>query len=197
MVQRASTMKTDALAAALKAEILRPSIPTPSASTNCFLCRRSYVYRTPRGDDSGRFCSDRCRNNFDAGRRRAEAFDPFEVTKWRIVAGGNPGYLPSTPIRMGKSGWHIACAGCQREFESKGLRCCSPECERRSRERAENLALMAEVGIEPKVKRQCAHPGCAATVPKWRNGRRVSKRARFCDFHTPGMGPKKRSEAAE
>src|SRR5262249_51929703 len=41
-------MKTDALVAALKADILRPSTPTPSSSTNCFLCGRSYGYGGPR-----------------------------------------------------------------------------------------------------------------------------------------------------
>jgi hypothetical protein len=39
---------------------------------------------------------------------------------------------------------------------------------------------MAEVGIEVAPKKQCAAPGCSATIPKWRNGRKVSKAARFC-----------------
>ena len=189
-------MKTDALVAALKADILRPSTPTPSSSTNCFLCGRSYGYGGPRGDASGRFCSDRCREGYDAGRQATEDLDPFKITKWRVIAGGNPGYLPSAPMRMGKSG-HIACAGCQREFESKGLRCCSTECERADRERQEKVALMAEVGMEVAAKRLCQHPGCGAAIPKWRNGRRVSERARFCNRHTPGLktASKNRSKA--
>jgi hypothetical protein len=190
-------MKTDALAAALKADILRPSTPTPSSSTDCFLCGRSYVYRRPRGDDSGRFCSDPCREAYDAGRRATEDLDPFKITKWRVVAGGNPGYLPPTPMRRRSAGWWITCPGCRREFESKGLRCCSPECERAARERQENVALMAEIGMEVVAKRLCQHPGCGAAIPKWRNGRRVSERARFCNRHTQGMRPKKPSEAAE
>jgi hypothetical protein len=77
-------------------------------------------------------------------------------------------------------GFKIACADCQKEFESKGLRCCSDACERRYRERQANFALMAEVGIEPAKKRPCAAPGCSSTIPKWRKGRAVSKSARFC-----------------
>jgi hypothetical protein len=188
-------MQVEKLTAALLRD--RNRTPSISSSIDCFLCGRSFTYRGHHGDDNGRFCSDRCRDHYDAGRRRAEPIDPFPVRRWRVVAGSNPGYLPSTPMRPGKAGWHITCPGCQRDFESNGLRRCSPECERADRERAENLALMAEAGMEPKVKRQCTHPGCTATVPKWRNGRRVSERARFCDFHTPGMRPKKRSEAAE
>src|SRR5262245_29659558 len=61
---------------------------------------------------------------------------------------------------------------------------CSSECERRFCERAENMALMAEVGMEPKAKRKCSAPDCDNPIPKWRNGRRVSKRARFCDHHS-------------
>jgi hypothetical protein len=89
-----------------------------------------------------------------------------------------------TPLRRGQEGWYITCPGCQREFESRGLRCCSTECERRLCERAENMALMAEVGMEPKAKPKCSVPGCDNPIPKWRNGRRVSQRARFCDRHS-------------
>jgi hypothetical protein len=169
-------MKTDALAAALKADILRPSTPPPtSASIDCFLCSRSFPYRGHKGDNNGRFCSDRCRQAYDAGYRRAEPVDPFKVTTWRVVAGSNPGYQPSTPMRAGKAGWHITCPGCQREFESKGLRCCSAECERRSREQAERLALMAEVGMEPKAKRPAASP-------RSRNGGTAARSANGPDF---------------
>jgi hypothetical protein len=178
-----TTARPATLAAALKADILRQSISTPSSSVECFLCGRSYTYKAPSGDDSGRFC-DKCREAYDAGYRRSEPIDPFKITKWRLVAGGNPGYLPSTPMRRGQEGWYITCPGCQREFESTGLRCCSAQCERRLCEHAENMALMAEVGMEPKAKRKCSVPDCDNPIPKWRNGRSVSKRARFCDHHS-------------
>ena len=54
-------------------------------------------------------------------------FDPFTVTRWHVVAGGNPGYLPKTFMRMGPLGWFIACRACAREFESRGWAYC-PDC---------------------------------------------------------------------
>jgi hypothetical protein len=47
-------------------------------------------------------------------------------------------------------------------------------------ERQTNLAAMTEAGIEPATKRRCAAPGCEATIPKWKNGRRVSSKVTFC-----------------
>src|SRR5262245_60385286 len=44
-------------------------------------------------------------------------FDPFAVARWRVIAGGNPGYLVKTPMRRGPVGWFIACRGCALEFE--------------------------------------------------------------------------------
>ena len=55
------------------------------------------------------------------------------------------------------------------------------ECERSYRERAQNRATLAEVGMEAKVKRRCANPRCSnAMPPTWRNGRRVSAATQFC-----------------
>jgi hypothetical protein len=180
-----TTQNIATLAAALKADILSTDQPsTLSSSVECFLCGRTYTYQQPTGDDSGRFCRDKCRDDYDAGYRRPEPLDPFKLTNWRVVAGGDPGRLPSTPMRRGSEGWYITCPGCQREFESKGLRCCSTACERRLCEHDENTALMAEVGMEPEAKPKCSVPGCDNSIPKWRNGRRVSKRARFCDRHS-------------
>jgi hypothetical protein len=72
------------------------------------------------------------------------------------------------------------CAGCHKEFESLGLRCCSTQCERRHREQRDKLAVMAEVGVQPSAKRGCEAPGCEATIPKWRKGRKVSSATRYC-----------------
>ena len=72
----------------------------------------------------------------------------------------------------------IRCAGCQKEFESKGLRSCSAQCERRYRESQDNRRVAAEAGIELAAKRRCVE--CGTVIPKWRNGRQVSKAARFC-----------------
>jgi hypothetical protein len=68
-----------------------------------------------------------------------------------------PGMLPRsrrlTSMTMTEKGYRIRCAHCRKEFESLGLRCCSPACERCYREAQDNRAVMAEVGIEPAAKR--------------------------------------------
>jgi hypothetical protein len=59
-------MKLNNLARAIERDLLaeRPrSAPTPE----CFACGRGYTPMPPSGDDSTRFCSDRCREAFDAG----------------------------------------------------------------------------------------------------------------------------------
>src|SRR5262249_12833853 len=56
-----------------------------------------------------------------------DEFDPFAVTRWRVIAGGDPGYLPTTKMRRGPVGWFIECRHCRTEFESKGWAYC-PAC---------------------------------------------------------------------
>jgi hypothetical protein len=65
-------------------------------------------------------------------------FDPFEPTRWRVIAGGNPGYLVATPMRRTPVGWFLGCDHCGAEFESSGWKYCStcmelPAEDRRSR----------------------------------------------------------------
>src|SRR5262249_26520133 len=65
-------------------------------------------------------------------------FDAFEATRWRVIAGRNPGYLVATPMRRRSVGWFVACDHCGAEFESKGWKYCSacmdlPAEERRSK----------------------------------------------------------------
>src|SRR5262249_40198640 len=43
-------------------------------------------------------------------------FDPFAITRWRVIAGGDPGYLVKTPMRRGPVGWFIPCRACAVEF---------------------------------------------------------------------------------
>jgi hypothetical protein len=59
--------------------------------------------------------------------RQKADFNPFDFTRWRSIAGGDPGYLPKTPMRMGPVGWFIRCRACAVEFESKGWAYC-PTC---------------------------------------------------------------------
>ena len=87
-----------------------------------------------------------------------DGFDPFEITRWRVVAGGDPGYLVATPMRRGSVGFHVACRACGGEFESGGLAYC-----------AECLALPADErrAIAPTAQgRVCRAPGCEQFIPR-------------------------------
>jgi hypothetical protein len=150
----------------------------PAATATCFRCSKSFAYRGPRGDNSGRFCSDACRIEYDTP--RAFTFDPFKMTRWRVIAGGNPGFLVATPMTPKPGGWRVACRGCGKRFESHGWAYCSRDCKSVSAERMANRAAMADVGMDLPAKRRCQCPGCDNTIPVWRKGRRVSKTARFC-----------------
>ena len=133
--------------------------PQREDAPECFACGRPYTYRGPNGDDSGRFCSARCREAYDAG---------------------FPQYAPpkiAYSLPRGRHGFLIGCAHCRKQFDSKGLRCCSVECERAYRNKQE---LDAELANDPfrVVKRKCA--ACGGDIPNWRNGKRVSKATKFC-----------------
>jgi len=131
----------------------------------CRVCGHTFVYRGRQGELNGNFCSMPCQLWYEAGNA------PVAAEIFHRRCNGKP--MPRTT-----NGFKIVCAHCGKDFESKGLRCCSGECERAFREREENLVLMAEANIEPKAKRRCEC--CAAVIPTWRNGRRVSKSVRFC-----------------
>jgi len=158
--------------------------------TKCFMCRTGMMYR------GSRFCSDRCRNFYDAGEPEQDWLhrpkpENLPLTELKVIA-GPPGIelgacchrllfgdRPVTPMKR-TAGNMIRCAGCGQEFDSKGLRCCSTDCERRYKERQENFATMAKAGIEPAPKRRCTNPDCANTIPKWTNGKRTPSSRRFC-----------------
>jgi predicted nucleic acid-binding Zn ribbon protein len=132
------------------------------------------TYRGPAGDNSGRFCSANCRELYDAG--GFSAHDPTYHHKK-----DNPRWYR---LPLGKRGFLIECAGCSKAFDSKGQWCCSPECERAYRDRGAIEKLKAEAGVEFQsklgVKRKCERDGCGRDIPRWRNGRLVSKATRFC-----------------
>lgn len=136
----------------------------PPRVAGCFLCGRSYSLQAPTGDNSTRFCSDKCREAYDAGAMPVAELNPYAVDQGRIIAGPPPGRMPKA-MRMGRHGFYIACLHCKREFESKGLRCCSTECERGLKDRAETLAVIAEVGGSLTEKRKCSV--CGEPVPKY------------------------------
>jgi DNA-directed RNA polymerase subunit M/transcription elongation factor TFIIS len=130
-----------------------------AASQECFACGRSFC----KGD--GRFCSTRCRDGFDAG------LPPYQEIR------------ASYSLTPRGDGFAIECAACRREFISKGLRCCSFECERKLRERKEIAASIAEAGIEqPTARAKCEK--CGNNIPRWTGAgtrkRATPKGTRFC-----------------
>ena len=182
------------LAAILERDLLRTEPARTSNAVACLMCGRPF---TPRPDtDDTRFCWAGCYEAFHIG---LPPYNPDQLKKLsqmpftagsnlRVVA-GPPGVTSFDPFkgskqlsrgirRRGSSGWVIECFGCGAEFDSKGSRCCSAECERRYRERRENEQLMAEAGIDKPLKRRCAK--CGGNITTWRNGRRVQERVRFC-----------------
>jgi hypothetical protein len=103
--------------------------------TECFACGRAYS----RGD--GRFCTSRCREAFDAG------FPPYE------------------PVPTLRDGVTMDCYGCHKPFRSRGLRCCSQDCERAYLAHKDIAATMAEAGMEPSLKRKCIT--CGGNIPRY------------------------------
>jgi hypothetical protein len=154
------------LTKALLADRKRADRRTASPLNVCFLCGRGFIYRGPNGDDSARFCSARCRESYDHGRRAStsHARQTFQM-------------------RMGRDGFWIECANCSKQFESKGWRFCQPQCARSAHQQAETASVLAEVNMEAPTKRRCQKPGCSRSIPNWRHGRRVSSAAKFCDVH--------------
>jgi endogenous inhibitor of DNA gyrase (YacG/DUF329 family) len=150
-------MRERDIAAVIERDLLQRYDAKTNNTIECFACGRGITYK------ASRFCSQRCRDWYDSG-------NPCHAQDW--LKGAKDGDAPT------RDGYVIRCAHCQTEFESTGLRCCSTECERRHRERLDNLKVMAEVGSEPSAKRKCEY--CGAVIPRWRNGRRVSRSTRFC-----------------
>jgi hypothetical protein len=129
----------------------------------CFACGATYLYKGRRGELNGRFCSVRCQGAYDARYTPLAEQSADTLAGWTDAAGGADyyaGVFGRTPIAMKRTpnGFKVACAGCQREFESLGQSCCSDKCERRYRERAANIALMAEVGERRQHDVHAARP---------------------------------------
>jgi hypothetical protein len=157
-------------------------LPGAEPTMPCFQCGKPFVYRGPRGDNSGRFCSDACCIEYDVP--GAFTFDPFKVTRWRVIAGGDPGYLVATPMtRVSgrkrddgeiRGGFRVGCRCCGKQFESLGLAYC-PAC----------MKLPTRERMRPG--RPCAAPGCSGFVPIRRpGGKRVRADAKYCAHHSTG-----------
>jgi hypothetical protein len=92
-------------------------------------------------------------------------FDPFAHTRWRVVAGDNPGYLPSTRMRCGPVGWFIACRACAVEFESKGLAYCA-DCMALPAEARRREATMGGLPNHLAPVRTSVRPSYAESTPE-------------------------------
>jgi hypothetical protein len=151
--------KVERLTQALLRDRERPAAPQP-APARCFTCEHPYRPR-PDAGGSTRFCSPRCRGAFDAGvppRGANPGSELYEFTAGLVVvAGGDPGYLPTMRMRKGAVGFYIDCRACGAEFDSKGLAYC-----------ATCSALPAEErrAMRPAKARRCEAPGCESFVTR-------------------------------
>jgi hypothetical protein len=154
----------------------------------CFACGATFIYRDRRGELNGRFCSTRYQAAYDAGYTPPGEQSTDTLAGWKIVAGGELGadyyacMLGRTPIAMKRTapGFKIACAGCQKDRESLGLRCCSDACEGVIASARTSLSWLTSA---PSPARSTTVPRQAAQ-PRFRNGARVARsRAR------PGSHP--------
>lgn len=165
--------------ALLEGNARKPRLAPSGSRETCHACGKSFEYCNPRGDNSGRFCSDRCLAEYEIP--GAFTFNPFGVTRGRVVAGGDPGYLVTTPMTAAATGFRVACRGCGKQFESRGWAFCRHACKRRHYDRQGAEAAVAEIGMELiRPKRPCQAPGCNHRIPVWRKGRLVSEATRFC-----------------
>lgn len=145
----------------IKASLLAEKPKVERAS--CFLCQRTFTPARGHGINR-RFCGALCLAAYDAG---------------YVVSFSEP-KLYSLPLRG--DGFAIECAGCRKSFASRGLRCCSQDCERKTREREDIAATMAEVGMEPAERPACQC--CGGPIPRWRGAgtrkRATPKGTRYC-----------------
>jgi hypothetical protein len=148
------------LADAIAADILRERPETPDLD-HCFLCKRAFTPGKGFGLN-GRFCSPLCLDAYDAGYIHREPKPPYDF-----------------PVRG--DGFLFNCRNCQKPFVSKGLRCCSTECERKYRDKEDIAKTLAEIGeAPPTAKRQCEH--CGNPLPRYvgTGKKRKQSTKRFC-----------------
>jgi hypothetical protein len=127
--------------------------PAPAQASKAKKTRAGALAERLLRDRAERAARKAVRTTAAAAKTNRVEFDPFDVTRWRVIAGGSPGYLVQTP-------WFISCQCCGGEFESKSWTYC-PRC----------MELPAEDRRDQpkKAGRQCQGPGC---------GERLSMRAR-------------------
>jgi hypothetical protein len=147
---------------AIERNLLRERPEAPDFA-HCFMCGRTFTEEKGHGLN-GRFCSTLCLDGYDAGLM--------------------PPQPPRCSLPMRGDGFVITCKGCKCEFVSRGLRCCSAECDRQHRERQDIEATIAGMAMESTgyVKRKCQH--CGGDIPRYqgigKKRRETRKDARFC-----------------
>ena len=128
----ATDMKAESIERQIIADRAERAARTGEDTPECVACGRATL--SPDG-----FYHQRCRDWIARGESTARdrgRLDRFAYASLRHVAGPDAGHLPRG-MRAGPSGFFIRCHHCEMEFESKGLRCCSDDCER-SLQRAED-----------------------------------------------------------
>ena len=156
---------------AIARDILRID-PDPPDLAHCLMCRRAFAAGKGVGANP-RFCHQLCVEAYDAG---------FVYRDAGLTRGDPAAASYSLPVRG--DGFLINCRNCKRPFASKGLRCCSNECEGNYREREAIAATMAEVGMEltTYIHRKCEH--CGGDIPRYtgigKARKETRKDARFC-----------------
>jgi len=172
-------MDRQTLVARITADLLSPDKPRDTNVTPCVTCGRPTLIQG--GDPDNTFCRAQCERALEAGLVPRYADLPMingvYSRSWSVVAGTAPGYMPQ-PMRMSKDGFLIACANCRREFDSRGWRCCSTECERSFKAKERNMAIIGQSDMDPPTKRKCEQ--CSRDIPNWRDGRRVRQDSQFC-----------------
>jgi hypothetical protein len=149
--------------------------PSPAQASKAKKTRAGALAERLLRDRAERAARKAIRTTAAAAKTDRVEFDPFDVTRWRVIAGGNPGYLVQTP-------WFISCQCCGGEFESKSWAYC-PTC----------MELPAEERRDQpkKAGRQCQGPGC---------GERLSIHARadalFCSVACRKAASRGDTEAA-
>jgi hypothetical protein len=156
-------MRTSAIAAAILKDNLAERPETVVDVTKCHMC--GYTFTPVRGFGiNKRFCSRLCVDAYDAGYScHAGGLYKHRAAGARSGDGGvavpaydrngnlkNPrGSRPyARNLPAGGGGFLIECRQCKRQFASKGLRCCSPECERQLLDAKKTKAELAKVEME-------------------------------------------------
>jgi hypothetical protein len=134
----------------------RAARPKHEAPT-CFSCGREFTHKGPQGDDSGRFCSSRCREWFDAGNPASESpavtverVNRVPLRAWKVTA-GPPG------LEVG-SGYYA-------DILDRGLK------------RAKRIGKLSNDELI-RPRRLCGR--CGNPLPVWVKGKKVPATRKYC-----------------